>query len=169
MLDIQLNMVIGNIPQFLGKSGLVRRKFMRETCEDYVQKIQVKTPGLGQLIQNLSGGNQQKVLVARWLMTKPDILIFDEPTRGIDVLTKSEIHKLITALAGEGKSIIMISSELPEVMGMSDRIMIMYQGKVAGIIDNRPDLTQDELMAYATNTIDDYRKGQQGVSNGAAN
>jgi methyl-galactoside transport system ATP-binding protein/inositol transport system ATP-binding protein len=127
--------------------------------------VQIKTPGLGQLIQNLSGGNQQKVLVARWLMTNPDILLFDEPTRGIDVLTKAEIHRLISNLAGEGKSIIMISSELPEVMGMSDRIMIMHQGRVTGIIDNRPDLTQEELMAYATNTVEDYRKHQTGVKN----
>ncbi|MDR2484797.1 MAG: sugar ABC transporter ATP-binding protein [Treponema sp.] len=161
MLDIQLNMIIGNVPQFLSKSKLIRGKYMRDTCEDYVKKIQVKTPNLEQLIQNLSGGNQQKVLVARWLMTNPEILLIDEPTRGIDVLTKSEIHRLITTLAGEGKSIVMISSELPEVMGMSDRIMIMHQGKVTGIIDNRPDLTQDELMAYATNTIEEYKQHQK--------
>jgi methyl-galactoside transport system ATP-binding protein/inositol transport system ATP-binding protein len=166
MLDIQLNMVIGNIPRFLGKGRLIRAKEMRTVCEDYVKKIQVKTPNLEQLIQNLSGGNQQKVLVARWLMTNPDILIFDEPTRGIDVLTKSEIHRLISGLAGEGKSIIMISSELPEIMGMSDRIMIMHQGKISGIIDNRPDLTQDELMAYATNTIEE--KPAKGVTNDAS-
>jgi methyl-galactoside transport system ATP-binding protein/inositol transport system ATP-binding protein len=169
MLNIELNMIIGNIQQFLSATGFLRGKFMREKCEEYVQKVQIKTPGLGQLIQNLSGGNQQKVLVARWLMTNPDILLFDEPTRGIDVLSKSEIHRLITRLAGEGKSIVMISSELPEVMGMSDRIMIMHQGKVTGIIDNRPDLTQEELMAYATNTIEDYRKHQKGVSNDTAN
>lgn len=158
MLDIQLNMVIGNINQFLNKFGLIKNNSMKEKCGEYVKKIQVKTPGLDQAIQNLSGGNQQKVLVARWLMTSPDILLFDEPTRGIDVLTKSEIHRLISSLAGEGKSIIMISSELPEVMGMSDRIMIMHQGKVTGIIDNRSDLTQEELMAYATNTVDEYKR-----------
>ena len=106
-----------------------------------------------QKIENLSGGNQQKVLVARWLMTNPDILFLDEPTRGIDVGTKSEIHKLITKLAGEGKSIIMISSELPEVMGMSDRILIMHEGKVTGIVENTKELTQEDLMAYATNTV----------------
>jgi methyl-galactoside transport system ATP-binding protein/inositol transport system ATP-binding protein len=169
MLNIELNMIIGSIHQYLGTIGFLREKFMHERCEEYVQKVQIKTPGLNQLIQNLSGGNQQKVLVARWLMTNPDILLFDEPTRGIDVLTKSEIHRLITRLAGEGKSIVMISSELPEVMGMSDRIMIMHQGKVTGIIDNRPDLTQEELMAYATNTVEDYRKHQKGVQNAAKN
>jgi methyl-galactoside transport system ATP-binding protein/inositol transport system ATP-binding protein len=162
-------MIIGNIPQFLSKIGFLRGRIIREKCEEYVQKVQIKTPGLQQLIQNLSGGNQQKVLIARWLMTNPDILLFDEPTRGIDVLTKAEIHRLITRLAGEGKSIVMISSELPEVMGMSDRIMVMHQGKVTGIIDNRPDLTQDELMAYATNTIEDYQNHQKGVQNGSEN
>jgi methyl-galactoside transport system ATP-binding protein/inositol transport system ATP-binding protein len=163
MLNIELNMIIGNIQQFLGMTGLLRGRLMREKCDEYVRKVQIKTPGLEQLIQNLSGGNQQKVLVARWLMTNPDILLFDEPTRGIDVLTKSEIHRLITRLAGEGKSIVMISSELPEVMGMSDRIMIMHQGKVTGIIDNRPDLTQEELMAYATDTVEEYRNHQKGA------
>jgi methyl-galactoside transport system ATP-binding protein/inositol transport system ATP-binding protein len=162
MLNIELNMIISSIQQFLGTTKFLRRKLIREKCKEYVEKIQIKTPNLEQSIQNLSGGNQQKVLVARWLMTNPDILLFDEPTRGIDVLTKSEIHRLITQLAGEGKSIVMISSELPEVMGMSDRIMIMHEGKVMGIIDNRPDLTQEELMAYATDTIDEYRKHQGG-------
>jgi methyl-galactoside transport system ATP-binding protein/inositol transport system ATP-binding protein len=162
MLTIELNMIIGSIQQFLGTAKFLRGRLIDEKCKEYVEKIQIKTPSLEQSIQNLSGGNQQKVLVARWLMTNPDILLFDEPTRGIDVLTKSEIHRLITRLAGEGKSIIMISSELPEVMGMSDRIMIMHEGKVMGIIDNRPDLTQEELMAYATDTIDEYRKHQGG-------
>ena len=163
MLDIQLNMVAGNIHQFLNKIGLIRAKAMRGKCLEYVKKIQVKTPGLDQLIQNLSGGNQQKVLVARWLMTDPEIMLFDEPTRGIDVLTKSEIHKLITNLAGQGKSIIMVSSELPEIMGMSDRIIIMHQGKMTGIIDNHPDLTQEELMAYATNTVEEYKHHKKGA------
>jgi methyl-galactoside transport system ATP-binding protein/inositol transport system ATP-binding protein len=93
-------------------------------------------------------------------MTNPDILFLDEPTRGIDVGTKSEIHRLITNLAGEGKSIIMISSELPEIMGMSDRIMIMHQGKITGIVNNSKTLTQDELMAYATNTVDEYNRSK---------
>jgi methyl-galactoside transport system ATP-binding protein/inositol transport system ATP-binding protein len=123
-----------------------------------VEKIQVKTPSLDTAIENLSGGNQQKVLVARWLMTDPDILFLDEPTRGIDVGTKAEIHRLITKLAGEGKSIIMVSSELPEIIGMSDRILIMHQGKVTGIVENSKVTTQEELMAYATNTVDEYAK-----------
>lgn len=95
----------------------------------------------------------QKVLVARWLLTEPDILFLDEPTRGIDVGAKSEIHKIITNLAGQGKSIIMVSSELPEVMGMSDRIMVMHEGKLTGILENTKDLTQTEIMKYATGTV----------------
>jgi methyl-galactoside transport system ATP-binding protein/inositol transport system ATP-binding protein len=94
-------------------------------------------------------------------MTNPDILFLDEPTRGIDVGTKSDIHRLITRLAAEGKSIVMISSELPEVMGMSDRIMVMHQGKVTGIVENSKDLTQEELMAYATGTVEEYKKQRE--------
>jgi methyl-galactoside transport system ATP-binding protein/inositol transport system ATP-binding protein len=156
MLSVQLNMAIANIPRFLNKIGLINEGALNSECDQYVEKVQVKTPSLEQKIQNLSGGNQQKVLVARWLMTNPDILFLDEPTRGIDVGTKVEIHRLITRLAGEGKSIVMISSELPEVMGMSDRIMVMHQGKVTGIVENSKSLTQEELMAYATNTVDEY-------------
>jgi methyl-galactoside transport system ATP-binding protein/inositol transport system ATP-binding protein len=158
MLSVQLNIAIATIPRFLNSIGFIKETHMNTACADYVKKIQVKTPSLLQRVENLSGGNQQKVLVARWLMTEPDILFLDEPTRGIDVGTKSEIHRLITTLAGQGKSIVMISSELPEVMGMSDRIMIMHQGKVTGIVENTKDLTQEELMAYATNTVEEYKE-----------
>jgi methyl-galactoside transport system ATP-binding protein/inositol transport system ATP-binding protein len=163
MLSVQLNIAIATIPRFLNKIGIIRNSALNARCEDYVKKIQVKTPSLDQHVQNLSGGNQQKVLVARWLMTDPDILFLDEPTRGIDVGTKSEIHRLITNLAGEGKSIVMISSELPEVMGMSDRIMVMHQGKATGIVDNTSELTQEELMAYATDTVEEYKKTKGGA------
>ncbi len=152
MLTVRLNMAIATIPKFLNRAGLLKTKKLKDTCDEYVTKIQVKTPSLMQRIENLSGGNQQKVLVARWLMTNPEILFLDEPTRGIDVGTKAEIHKLITKLAGEGKSIIMVSSELPEVMGMSDRIVVMHEGRVTGIVDNDESLTQEVLMSYATNT-----------------
>ncbi|MDR2740554.1 MAG: sugar ABC transporter ATP-binding protein [Treponema sp.] len=158
MLTVQLNIAIATIPRFLNRIGVIKESRMNAVCDEYVKKIQVKTPSLFQRVENLSGGNQQKVLVARWLMTEPDILFLDEPTRGIDVGTKSEIHRLITTLAGQGKSIVMISSELPEVMGMSDRIMIMHQGKVTGIVENTKDLTQEELMAYATNTVEEYKE-----------
>jgi methyl-galactoside transport system ATP-binding protein/inositol transport system ATP-binding protein len=157
MLGVDFNMTLAGISQFIGKYFLLDEKKMGNTASEYVDKVQVKTPGLDQSIENLSGGNQQKVLVARWLITNPEILFVDEPTRGIDVKTKAEIHRLLSVLAGEGKAIVMISSELTEVMGMSDRIMIMHEGKVTGIVDNRPDLTQEELMAYATETVEQYK------------
>jgi ribose transport system ATP-binding protein len=100
-------------------------------------------------LKNLSGGNQQKVVISKWLTRDCDILIFDEPTRGIDVGAKDEIYKLLTKLASEGKSIIMISSELPEVLRMSDRIAVMCEGKLTGIIDNK-DADQNKIMQYAT-------------------
>jgi len=149
-LSVMQNVVIANIGKYVKKNGLIDHKKAMSDTSEYIAKIQIKTPGMNQLIANLSGGNQQKVLVARWLLTEPEILILDEPTRGIDVGAKAEIHRLITGLAGQGKSIIMVSSELPEVMGMSDRIMIMHEGRVTGIIDNRKDLTQEEIMTYAT-------------------
>jgi methyl-galactoside transport system ATP-binding protein/inositol transport system ATP-binding protein len=153
MLSVLFNMIIVRVPHFKGKTGLLQEKEMYKLGEIYRNKLQVKTPNLNQSIEYLSGGNQQKALVARWLMIEPDLLILDEPTRGIDVLTKSEIHRLISSLACEGKSIIMISSELPEIMGMSDRIMVMHEGKVSGILDNSKELTQELLMAYATDTV----------------
>ena len=158
VLGIDLNMAIPNYDKFLTKLGFVNEKAVTDSCEDYVDKILIKTPSLEQKIQNLSGGNQQKVLQARWLMTEPDILFLDEPTRGIDVGAKAEIYKLMTMLAAEGKCIIMVSSELPEVLGMSDRIMVMHEGKVTGILDNGPEVTQEVVMRYATGTEDDFRE-----------
>jgi ABC-type sugar transport system ATPase subunit len=109
----------------------------------------VRTPDLHEPIINLSGGNQQKVLIARWLMTKPRILILDEPTRGIDVGAKAEIHKLVTELAAQGVAILMISSELPEVLGMSDRVLVMHEGHMTGILD-RKDANQVSIMELAS-------------------
>ena len=123
----------------------------KKICDDtahYVEQLAIKTPSIYQLVMNLSGGNQQKVLVARLLLTNPDILIVDEPTRGIDVGAKSEIHSLITNLAGQGKAIILISSELPEVMGMSDRIIVMREGKITGMFD-RSEFAQESIMQSA--------------------
>jgi methyl-galactoside transport system ATP-binding protein/inositol transport system ATP-binding protein len=160
MLSSQIKIAIAIIPKFRKKIGLIREALLNQSCTEYVKKIQVKTPSLEQKVENLSGGNQQKVLVARWLLTNPDILFIDEPTRGIDVGTKSEIHRLISVLAGEGKSIVMVSSELPEIIGMSDRILVMHQGKVTGIVENTKDLTQEKLMAYATDTVEEYQKSK---------
>jgi inositol transport system ATP-binding protein len=103
---------------------------------------------MDEIIQNLSGGNQQKVLVGRWLLTNPRILILDEPTRGIDVGAKAEIHRLVSELAGTGVAILMISSEMPEVLGMSDRVVVMHGGQVTGILD-RKDANQVSVMDLA--------------------
>jgi methyl-galactoside transport system ATP-binding protein/inositol transport system ATP-binding protein len=122
---------------------------MLKDTEEYNTKLRTKTPTWETRIMNLSGGNQQKVLLARWLLTKPDLLIVDEPTRGIDVGAKSEIHELLSKLAGEGKAIIVISSEMPEVMGISDRIVVMHEGEMTGVL-NRDEFSQELLMRYAT-------------------
>ena len=156
LLSIDTNIAIPNYDKYLTKLGLVDQKAVDEACAKYVQAIEIKTPSLKQKIMNLSGGNQQKVLLARWLMTEPDVLILDEPTRGIDVGAKAEIYQLMSELAAQGKCIIMVSSELPEVIGMSDRIVVMHEGKITGILDNGPDVTQEVLMRYATGTDDDF-------------
>ena len=149
--SVGVNTILANIKEY---GFVLNKKKMREDATHYSQALKVKTPSLDALIMNLSGGNQQKVLVGRWLLTNPDILIVDEPTRGIDVGAKSEIHSLITQLAGEGKAIIMISSELPEVMGMSDRICVMHEGELTGIID-RKDFDSDLIMKYATGKMEE--------------
>ena len=114
-----------------------------------MDKIRIKTPSVKTLIRSLSGGNQQKVVIAKWLHRDCDVLIFDEPTKGIDVGAKSEIYKLMNQLAGEGKSIIMISSELPELLRMSDRVVVMCEGRVTGELDIA-EATQERIMTYAT-------------------
>jgi len=111
--------------------------------------VRVKMRDLFEPITHLSGGNQQKVLVGRWLLTAPRILILDEPTRGIDVGAKAEIHRLISTLAADGAAVIMISSEMPEILGMSDRVLVMRQGRVAGIVQ-RAEASQLELMRLAS-------------------
>jgi ribose transport system ATP-binding protein/inositol transport system ATP-binding protein len=116
---------------------------------EYISKLNIKTPSAQQLVGNLSGGNQQKIVIAKWLATKPRVLILDEPTRGVDVVAKSEIYSIIDMLAGQGVSIIMISSDLPEVMNMSDRVMVMCKGQVTGILE-KEEITQERIMKYAT-------------------
>ncbi|MDC7226498.1 MAG: sugar ABC transporter ATP-binding protein [Spirochaetales bacterium] len=147
-LSIKDNMIMPDIENYL-KGGLLDSKKIKENCQTQREAIAIKTPTLEQLIKNLSGGNQQKVLISRWLLTTPEILILDEPTRGIDVGAKSEIHRLIGELAKMGKSIIMISSEMPEILSMSDRIMVMHEGKCSGEI-SRKDATQEKILALAT-------------------
>ncbi len=133
----------------LSHFGWVDRKAVDTAAEDYVSRLSVRTPSLDQKCMFLSGGNQQKVVVAKWLLSNPKVLILDEPTRGIDVGAKAEIHALMSALAKQGMGVIMISSEMPEILGMSDRILVMHEGRMAGILD-RKDATQEKIMAYAT-------------------
>jgi len=147
-LSIQENMQISVLGGSNLKAGFVRQQALDTMCSTMSGTLRVKTPNLDERIENLSGGNQQKVLIGRWLLTNPKILILDEPTRGIDVGAKAEIHKLICKLAGQGVAVIMISSELPEVLGMSDRIMVMHEGRVTGIVD-RADADQVSIMTLA--------------------
>lgn len=130
------------------KAGFVEQGKVSRLASEMAAKLRVKTPDLFETVENLSGGNQQKLLIARWLLTKPRVLILDEPTRGIDVGAKSEIHRLITGLAAEGVAILMISSELPEVLGMSDRIVVMHEGHVSGVLD-RAEANQVKVMDLA--------------------
>ena len=133
----------------LSKFGFINRNEERRVSEEYRTSLAIKTPSIEQTVQNLSGGNQQKVVLAKWLFTGSKVLIFDEPTRGIDVGAKSEIYKLMNELVKEGKAIIMISSELPEVLGMSDRILVMHEGRITGEL-SRAEATQESIMKLAT-------------------
>ncbi len=150
-LSIADNSVLYALDDFI-KGGFVSDKSIENVSNEYVGKINIKTPTIKQLAKNLSGGNQQKVVLAKWLIKNSDILIFDEPTRGIDVGAKSEIYKLMTNLAESGKSIIMISSEMQELLRMSDRILVMCEGKQTGII-NIEDANQEGIMKLATKHI----------------
>ncbi|MFQ3549873.1 MAG: sugar ABC transporter ATP-binding protein [Armatimonadota bacterium] len=132
--------------------GFIKASDEKSESAKYVNDLQIKTPSIDQEVQNLSGGNQQKVVLAKWLITNPKILIFDEPTRGIDVGAKTEIYQLMNRLAEAGNAIIMISSELPEVLGMSDRIIVMHEGKIAGEL-SREEATQEKIMHLATGGV----------------
>ena len=135
--------------EYYTKGPFMDDKKINAVAKEYVGKISIRTTSINQLVSNLSGGNQQKVVLAKWLIRNCDILIFDEPTRGIDVGAKSEIYKLMNFLVEEGKSIIMISSELPELLRMSDRIIVMCEGKITGEVDISK-ATQKNIMTYAT-------------------
>ena len=153
VLSVKVNLIVADLHNLINKTGLLDNKLVIKKCLEYIKAIQIKTPSQEQIVMNLSGGNQQKVLVGRWLMTNPEILFLDEPTRGIDVGTKAEIHRLITELAGTGKSIVMVSSELPEILGMSDRVVVLNEGRLTGILENNKGLSQEIVMKYATTRL----------------
>jgi ribose transport system ATP-binding protein len=145
------NTTMADLPNYI-KGIFINKKKEREVAQKFVDSLNTKTPGVDQLVVNLSGGNQQKVVIAKWLCKNCDILIFDEPTRGIDVGAKNEIYKLMNKLAAEGKSIIMISSEMTEILRMSDRVVVMCEGRKTGEIAIE-EATQENIMNMATREI----------------
>lgn len=148
-MDVKENVSLSTMRKFLTKLGWMDFNKMVVKAQEMVEALQIKTPNLAQKVKFLSGGNQQKVVIGKWLTANTDILIFDEPTRGIDVGAKSEIYKLLNDLAEEGKAIIMISSELQEILRMSHRIVVMCEGRVTGIVD-ASDASQESIMKFAT-------------------
>jgi ribose transport system ATP-binding protein len=148
-LDVEANIILASFTKFLNWMGWVNQEQTNEAAQVYVNALSIKTPTIQQRVKNLSGGNQQKVVIGKWLTANTEILIFDEPTRGIDVGAKSEIYKLLNELARQGKSIIMISSELPEILRMSHRIIVMCEGRITGEL-NSSEANQEAIMKLAT-------------------
>lgn len=147
-MAVRENTTLANL-DLLSTLGFVNRKREREVAEQYRKELRVRTPTVEQEVRNLSGGNQQKVVLAKWLFTQSQLLIFDEPTRGIDVGSKVEIYELMNDLAAKNQAMIMISSELPELLGMSDRILVMHEGRITGEL-SRAEATQEKIMQLAT-------------------
>lgn len=147
-LNIEFNSLISNMKSYLTKFGLLSNKKMKSDTQWVIDAMNVKTPSHRTNIGSLSGGNQQKVVIGRWLLTQPEVLMLDEPTRGIDIGAKFEIYQLMIDLANKGKGIIMISSEMPELLGVTDRILVMSNGKVAGIVDSH-NTSQQEILQLA--------------------
>jgi methyl-galactoside transport system ATP-binding protein len=148
-LDIGFNSLISNIRKYKNSIGLLDNNRMKSDTQWVIDSMRVKTPGHHTSIGSLSGGNQQKVIIGRWLLTQPEILMLDEPTRGIDVGAKFEIYQLISELAKKDKGIIIISSEMPELLGITDRILVMSNGMVAGIVETKT-TTQNEILRLAS-------------------
>jgi ribose transport system ATP-binding protein len=147
--NVRENVVLASLSDYVAALGFMNDRRIEQTAKAYISTLKIKTPSTSQLVKNLSGGNQQKVVIAKWLARDCDVLIFDEPTRGIDVGAKDEIYALLNELAAQGKAIIMISSELPEVLRLSHRIAVMCEGRLTAILDNT-DATQENIMDYAT-------------------
>lgn len=148
-LSIKDNVGITIYNKHLMAGFVLNHSEINQIVDDSIQQLSIKTPSMQTHISTLSGGNQQKVIVARWLANDPDILIMDEPTRGIDIGAKHEIYEIMETLAQQGKAIIMISSEMPELIGMSDRIYVMSEGKLTGEITDKAEMTQEKIMSYA--------------------
>jgi len=149
VLSVSDNVAVASLKKYLRFNMMLDSHSIDDLVDDNIKKLSIKTPSRKTLIQSLSGGNQQKVIVSRWLANDPDVLIMDEPTRGIDVGAKYEIYCIIADLARQGKSVIMVSSEMPELIGMADRIMVMCDGKVTGFVEG-DDMNQETIMELAT-------------------
>ncbi|MDO4940255.1 MAG: sugar ABC transporter ATP-binding protein [Erysipelotrichaceae bacterium] len=149
VLSISDNVAVASLNDYLKFKCMLDHKAIKEVVDKSIKELSIKTPSSKQQIKNLSGGNQQKVIISRWLAKEPDVLIMDEPTRGIDVGAKYEIYSIIGNLAKEGKTIIVISSEMPELIGICDRIMVMCEGKITGTVDG-PTATQEKIMELST-------------------
>ncbi|MFT5786313.1 MAG: ribose transport system ATP-binding protein [Ascidiaceihabitans sp.] len=150
-MSVRANIAMANLKQFTSRTGVLDEAAMKETAIKYIDQLGIRTPSDMQDVRLLSGGNQQKVVIAKWLLRDCDVLIFDEPTRGIDVGAKSEIYALLEDLAAQGRAIIVISSELPEILRLSHRIAVMCEGRLTGIVP-RADATQENIMKLATLT-----------------
>ncbi|CCD95524.1 fused D-ribose transporter subunits of ABC superfamily: ATP-binding components [Bradyrhizobium sp. ORS 375] len=148
-MDVESNVVMSNLANYLAMKFMLKRRAIRDTAGRFIRMLNIRTPSTSQEVRLLSGGNQQKIVIAKWLDRDCDILFFDEPTRGIDIGAKNEIYRLLRSLADQGKAIVMISSELPEVIRMSDRIVVMCEGRITGELS--PDeATQERIMQLAT-------------------
>nr|WP_089861838.1 sugar ABC transporter ATP-binding protein [Halanaerobium salsuginis] len=147
--DVATNIVLANLKEYMNKFGFIKEDKIKQVAQNQVKQLAIKTPNLKQDVKNLSGGNQQKVVIGKWLDKDSEILIFDEPTRGIDVGAKNEIYKLLNSLVEEGKSVIMISSELPEILRMSHRILVMCEGEVTGELGIE-EASKEKIMKFAT-------------------
>ena len=148
LLSLEHNVSMASLDRLKGKNGLLRLREERSQTNDFISKLRISTPGAYQLAQYLSGGNQQKVVLAKWLASRSKILIFDEPTRGIDVGAKVEVYNLMNSLVENGAAVIMVSSEMPELLGMSDRILVMHEGSIVAELD-RSEATQEKILAAA--------------------
>jgi len=149
VLSVRDNVSVASLDEYVDYKIVLNNRKINMIAEENIKKLSIKTPTTKTKIQSLSGGNQQKVVISRWLARDPDIFILDEPTRGIDVGAKYEIYSIMVQLAKQGKSVIMISSEMPELLGMSDRIMVMCEGRLSGILEGR-EANQEKIMELAT-------------------
>ena len=148
-MSIRENVSLANLDRICNRWGIVSSRIEKELTGKAVSNLRIKTPSVEQTAKNLSGGNQQKVVLGKWLVRDAKVVIFDEPTRGIDVASKVEIYNIMNELKAKGIGVLFVSSEMPEVMGMSDRILVMCNGRITGNLVSR-ETTQDEILRYAT-------------------